>query len=245
MSLSHLFKYLYRYNKYKDIHPRYLIPTSEHNFLKRLSNEAFGQKVVVFDVGSHVGETLEKFDALFSGEIHCFEPFPDTFESLKAAHISGKNNIQYNNLGLSNFVGKEKFYINSGSPTNSSLRLHKNFNLNWNNLDLSELGSCFVNYTTIDAYCAKHSIIDLFLLKIDTQGSEGDVVEGAQNTLQEKRVKYIMVETQVTETYENQTLYFELLAKMHHLGYRLINVINIATNEADEILQFDLVFTRN
>lgn len=54
---------------------------------------------------------------------------------------------------------------------------------------------------TLDNYCAKHSIVPT-LMKIDAEGFDGQVVRGAQNALEKKELKAIIIETCEPEVIE-------------------------------------------
>ena len=131
MSYFNILRYIYKFGKYKQDHPRYLLPISEATLLQRLTSQEISHKKIIFDVGAHIGETLLKYDKIFTSEIHCFEPFIDSFNLLQSAAQKCKSEHVLNNLGLSDENGNELLYCNNGSPTNSTLPLHENFEANW------------------------------------------------------------------------------------------------------------------
>lgn len=80
-------------------------------------------------------------------------------------------------------------------------------------------------------------------LKIDTQGFEMPVLQGAQALM--SRVQGIQVELTVTPLYEGQALYLEMIDWLSARGYELWNVIPGFTDAATgRMLQMDGVFFR-
>ena len=59
------------------------------------------QDPIIFDVGAHNGETIQRFNKIFKSPIfHCFEPQKDCFENLKK--------FKSKNVFLNNFALGEK-----------------------------------------------------------------------------------------------------------------------------------------
>ena len=55
----------------------------------------------------------------------------------------------------------------------------------------------------LDDFCNDHKIFNIDLLKIDTEGHEKEVLEGALNLIKEKKIKYILLEFHLSKMYKN------------------------------------------
>ena len=75
----------------------------------------------IFDVGANVGATALRYRELFpAAMIHCFEPYPPSFTSLRAA-LSGDANTSLHPFALSSAAGRASLQVNRNAETNSLL----------------------------------------------------------------------------------------------------------------------------
>lgn len=163
---------------------------------------------IAFDIGSHKGETLEYFQKIKDiKKIHAFEPQTFIYKKLIKKYNSNKT-IILNNIALSNNSKEKIFYINSLSSTSSFSLLNKrsfwlkikNFILNEKNLIKN---SIIIKTSTVDNYVINNNIGMIDLLKIDTEGHELEVLIGAQKTIDEKKINYILLEIHTSKMYKN------------------------------------------
>ena len=76
-------------------------------------------KIILFDVGSHYGETIKLFSKVFMFEqFHCFEASQINFDVLKKniKNLNFKNKYYLNNIGLGYQVGKVLLIIQTKHP---------------------------------------------------------------------------------------------------------------------------------
>lgn len=142
--------------------------------------------MVVVDIGANVG--LYTFEASKfvgdSGRVVAFEPDPYNFEALSLRlKKSGKKNITLVNKALSNASGITKLFIDPFSPGNHSF-----------SADNLYFGNDFVEVSTVklDDYLIESGIKKVDVVKIDVQGAEGLVFEGAIDTLKKNDLKILM-----------------------------------------------------
>ncbi len=82
------------------------------------------------------------------------------------------------------------------------------------------------------------------LLKIDTQGYEMSVLEGAQKLL--PRACGVQLELSLAQLYDGQVLYLEMLQWLQARGFNLWSVIpGFVDPSSARMLQFDGVFFRS
>ena len=133
----------------------------------------------ILDVGANQGQWafLVRKNG-FTKNIISFEPTSE-FEVLKKNTIKDSN-WQCVNMAVSNHTGKSKIYLATNENLSSSILqpdeiLRQGFGIKFNE-------SKNVPTTTIDEYL-KNSKISNFYLKIDVQGAENLVLEGAEKSL--------------------------------------------------------------
>lgn len=148
---------------------------------------------VVFDVGANRGEwsqlALEKAPTI---RLFSFEPLPVVFENLKMRFLSFDNVYPFN-FAFSDEQGKATFYYYtqfselSGFHDRPVLRevLGEQF---------STPEAISVSLETLDYFCSSYSISGIDFLKIDTEGAEWKVLNGAKNLLMNHRIHFIQFE---------------------------------------------------
>jgi FkbM family methyltransferase len=78
------------------------------------------------------------------------------------------------------------------------------------------------------------------LIKIDTQGSERDIIFGGKMLIQ--KAKIVCLETQVLEYNAHAPKTFEMMQLMEKLGFQLFDITNIQTLPTGEMAQLDMIF---
>lgn len=173
----------------------------------------------------------DKLDSIFYIEqltnLHAFEPNLQEFSRLESLYrINTFKSLMLNNYGLSDFQGTSTFRI-TNYPSMSSLLEPDTENYNkhfgaykkyrkWeSNLNIQQQIS--IQVKTLDQYFENSSVI-IDYLKIDTQGSELQILKGAKNLIDQQRVLIIKVEVSTIPVYKNQALFsdIDLYLRQHH-----------------------------
>lgn len=82
-----------------------------------------------------------------------------------------------------------------------------------------------------------------FALKIDTQGAELRILDGARGLL--PRARLIQLEASIGQLYEGQPAYYEIDARLRREGYVLVDLEpGYRHPESGALLEFDAVFER-
>ena len=144
---------------------------------------------VFLDVGANIGiYTLAMARAAGpSGSVHSFEPNPTSFERL-SHHVlqNGLANVRLNQVAIGLAEGRAK--LNAPTKENSGAASL----LNTNMPERFEARSVEVQVTSLDAYCMRHTFDRVDVIKIDCQGYELQVLEGASNVLQTFRPRLLI-----------------------------------------------------
>tara|TARA_A100001011_G_C14313667_1_gene846869 strand:+ start:666 stop:1553 length:888 start_codon:yes stop_codon:yes gene_type:complete len=206
------------------------------------------KKNTIFDVGAHKGETLSIFRQYFpNSKIYSFEPFKNSYQELKKTSLLSENTEVFN-IGLSNFKGIEKFYsyIDDYDPNlsviNSSEKLIDGAMESFGYRTPKKIQTVECEFDTIDGFVKNRNIKDIDILKIDVQGSEYKVLEGAENMISSGRVKVIYLEILIINQYDQQKSFNHYLNYFEQKKYELFGIYNFSYQNNSKILQFDAVF---
>lgn len=197
----------------------------------------------IFDVGANSGETTAYYHALFpKATIHSFEPFPQEFDTL-AERFRGDPRVLPSQTAISNQIGRTCFHVNQNSATNSLLPSTTQSGY-WTDSpqDLKHVRQLEVPITTIHAYCTQNGISAIDILKIDAQGTERRVLEGAAEELRQGSIALVHTEMQIVPVYEGQVFFYELAAYLSRFGYGLFGIYNMAYAANGQAKWCDAIF---
>lgn len=199
---------------------------------------------VIFDVGAHYGETQQVFEDICpTAQIYCFEPFKSSFDIL-SEHTKNSPFTQIFNFGFSNTKGALDFNSNMADPTNSILDLDERAADTWELETLAPNQKISCDFTTLDDFLEKENIEHIDILKLDVQGAEYKILQGAQKTLDAKIIKNIYMEIIIAPTYQDQWPLERYVELMQKNGYHLHGLFNLCyRKENGRLLQLDAMFT--
>jgi len=185
--------------------------------------QSLNKESVFFDVGTNAGSFIKALDVFAFPNVHCFEPHPILAAKTKEVYP----HITMNSFCLGNSNGLIDIYIPSMSVGLSSIVRRPVFDRL--NQDITVLN---VKCQTLDSYCSEHGIQQIDFIKIDVEGAEKTVFEGAKELLESHRIKAGVFEIGETLT-DAGTSTEEICALLENYGY----VIN------KEFSQNDYVFS--
>jgi FkbM family methyltransferase len=175
----------------------------------------------VFDVGGNTGEWTDSIiKALTPKKVYVFEPFPIHFEKLNKKY-SLIESVSIFDTAIGNENGKRAFYINSDPRYNHSLLSIDPASDGWVNIDHTSTKE--VQCSTIDHFCFEHEISHISLLKIDTEGADFLVLQGAKRMLENARIDIVYVEIFLKPLMKGQGSLTEIISFMEAHGYYLFN----------------------
>jgi FkbM family methyltransferase len=219
---------------------RYNIQTSEAAKMQRLL--AYHNIDLVFDVGANIGQYAKSLrDLGYSGRIVSFEPLSSAYSQLKA--VSEKDPLWEiaPQAAIGNQEGEIIINIAGNSQSSSALPM----------LDAhlgaapqsAYSGSETVKLSRLDTLAKDYikSETKSIFLKIDVQGLEKQVIEGATAIL--PSIKGIKLELSLVPLYEGQVLFKEMIDIIEKLGYELYGIEpGFTAEKTGRMLQMDGIF---
>ena len=147
-------------------------------------------KLVLFDVGANVGGYSKELVKVFggNGSIYAFEPSFSTYATL-IDNTKSYANITCHNLGLSNKTASMTLFSNEEGSGIASVYKRR---LDHFNIDMTISHEC--HFTTADEFCNENNVERIHFLKMDVEGHELSVLEGAKKLLDNHKIDYIQFE---------------------------------------------------
>lgn len=199
---------------------------------------------LVLDVGANTGGYGKSLREIgYRGDILSFEPLEQAHAELTQAAASDARWHIAPRMAVGSEDGEIVINVAGNSVSSSVLPMH---DAHAQAAPLSRyVGSQRVPLSRLDS--VSHPALALgrmTLLKIDTQGYEMPVLQGAVGLL--PHVQGIQLELSVIPLYEGQALYREMIDWLAGQGYELWNIVPGFLDESSgRLLQFDGVFFRN
>jgi FkbM family methyltransferase len=215
-------------------------PEVDHDLKRRLQIVNFYNIDTIFDIGASHGQYANSMRELgYSKKIISFEPLKSAFKYLETASLNDKNWI-VNNYALGGEDIKSLINVASNSYSSSILNMlpaHLNSApqsryMAKEEIEIKKLDSVF------NSFC---SPTDCIMLKIDTQGYEKKVIEGATRSL--KKIKIMQMEISIIPLYENEMIFLEMLNYLDNIGFKLFSLENgFSDPNTGQLLQVDGIF---
>lgn len=197
---------------------------------------------LMFDVGANAGQYGEHIRELgYRGRIVSFEPLTSAYKQL-VEKIATDPLWDKANIALGDYDGEAEINI-AGNSFSSSI------------LDMlpvvaqSAPGSGYIGkekitVRRIDSIIDKYrKSDDRIFLKIDTQGFEKNVIEGAERSY--KDIVGVQMEVSLVPLYKDETLLAEMVNFMMKRGYTLMSLEPGFSNpDTGQLLQVDCIFFR-
>ena len=194
---------------------------------------------VVFDVGAHGGEESATYLSLFpAAQIHCFEPAPERAEHLRKM-FAGHARVTVHELALANRDGEARFFLNDQDATNSLFPLDPTTEIGSR---LQTVGEISVRCATVTSMARALGVTRIDLLKMDAQGAEGAILDGARELLARQAIGLIYLELDFVPVYVQQTRVEDVSLLLRQYGYTLYDFYNFAYAESGQLMWGDAIF---
>jgi len=200
-----------------------------------------GVKTVI-DVGAHSGEFSTAIQAVIPDiQLYAFEPLPDCCTELRNKLASRNGHLKVFQAAVGDEHKSVQFWRSSFSKASSVLRmsdLHQSaFPWSADNRPIT------VEQVTLDECVDKMKLESKVLLKIDVQGYEDRVLNGAVQLL--SQVHYVLVEVSIGTLYEGQAQFQTVYGNLIRQGFCYVGNLEQLVSPVDGlILQVDALFAR-
>jgi len=196
----------------------------------------------VFDVGANTGQYASHLRrAGYKGTILSFEPLTEAFSILQK-HTEKDKNWKAEQIGLGNFDGETIINVAQNSVSSSILNIRKEHveavpdskYISQENITIRKLDSIFNKYEQKGKN---------FFLKIDTQGFEREVINGALLSL--PKITGIQVEMSLVQLYEGESMYDDSKKLIESYGFELYSLEpGFSDPDSGKLMQIDGIFFR-
>jgi len=193
---------------------------------------------LVVDVGANQGQWGTQLRKLgYQGDILSFEPSIE-FQILQE-NTKSDATWKCENLALSNFIGHGEFYSASNANLSSSLLppqeiLNQGFDISFERREVTEV-------TTLDNYFARREVNSIYL-KLDVQGAEMMVLEGAMRVLEKCRA--VEFESAITPLYKGERQHYEIARFLMDQGFKPLQLVITHWDKSLRTISLDSIFVR-
>jgi len=182
----------------------------------------------ILDIGANIGQFYQEAKQTFpEAFIFSIEASPECEQALKEITpnyyigLLAKDNSEYD------------FYSRKDAPTGTGNSIYRELTHFYSDDKLEILKQTGIK---LDDLFEEGSEFDL--IKIDTQGSELDIISGGLNLC--RKAKGIILEVSLTQYNEGAPLYDEVISFMENLGFRKEIILDEARNHGSH--QQDILF---
>jgi FkbM family methyltransferase len=199
---------------------------------------------IIMDVGANQGQYAEFIRTLgYAGEIVSFEPLSSAHKLIKKKSEKDPLWTVAERMAIGSKDEESKINISENSVSSSILSVLDA------HLVLAPKSSVVstepVSIRRIDSIAEQYLNPESnMFIKIDVQGFERNVLQGATKTL--SMAKGVQVEVSLLPMYENEASFEEILFLMKEMNYCLYNLIPGFSNlQNGRLIQVDCIFLRN
>jgi FkbM family methyltransferase len=194
-----------------------------------------------FDVGANTGQYAELVRSIgFKGKIFSFEPQKKAFEQLQKTSV-GDIQWQVYNIGLGSTDGQSVINISKNSVSSSILDI--NSILVETAPETGYIATEDIQINRLDTFMKEITFKRRLFLKIDAQGFESEILEGAEGCFND--IFALQLELSCISLYKGEKLFDEMKAFIESKGFYLSSLESgFADAKTGRLLQAEAIFLR-
>lgn len=212
---------------------------NEYEDLRFLFDVAELEPACIIDGGANIGFVTNEFLSYFkTSRIYSIEPNPIVYSKLKESY-QGSKNVTILNVGISRQPGKMMFNINENTGTSSFLEPNA---YHGTHLAKKKGSVREIDTISLDAFVENEGIEVLDILKLDIEGFELEALKGAERLLKEQRVRAILLEVNLIESYVGQPLFHQIATHLIERNYHAFNTYGLHESTLRQAIITNFVF---
>jgi FkbM family methyltransferase len=197
---------------------------------------------MVLDVGANTGQFADWIRKIgYAGRILSFEPLSEAHQALcRAAEPDSEWKVAPR-MALGSVSGETVIHVARNGVSSSELHMNLTHQSAAPDSIYVDVESVILN--RLDTVCS-FALDDRLLLKIDVQGNEKAVLEGAAGAI--KHCRAIIVEMSLVPLYDGQSMAIELWEYLISLGFQAHHFNpGFKDSQSGRLLQMDGIFARD
>ena len=189
----------------------------------------------VLDVGANCGQTTKRLANAFPHlPVHCLEPNQDLHPKIKE-RVNFHKDLHVHRCGAGAEDTEMPFFKSTKHESNSC---HQD----WSHRHGAATDTEMVPVHRLDTFCAQNGMETVSVLKINAEGFDFKVLEGAIGLLQAKKILSVYVEVSFGKEAEESGRCGDYLNFMEKQGYKFIGVYQVARAKEGHIKWGNLLF---
>jgi len=210
--------------------------------LKNLFSDKGIRPLIIVDIGCRWGFADKFIDNSNNIIVYGFDP--DVKECNRLNKIYNNKNIKLVPIGLSDRPGKRKLFLTNEPACSSLYKPDQILTENYPALDCAkEVSTIDVEVSTLDMWTEETGVKYIDYIKIDTQGSELDILKGSKKIL--RSVRFLEIEVEFNPIYIGQPIFSEVDLFLRRHGFvlwKFSNLVHYAKEgESDIVMANDTV----
>jgi FkbM family methyltransferase len=206
------------------------------------SNIELDRQLVVVDIGCRWGSAERFIKGSGSFQVYVFNPDIEECERLSTRYEGGAVSIVP--LGLAGSAGKRILYVTHEPACSSLLMPDPELTERYPALHCARhVTSVEVETVTLDDWAAENNVQDIDYIKVDTQGTELEILKGSINVL--KTTRALEVKVEFNPIYLGQPIFSDVDLFLRSEGFvlwKLTNQVHYSKcGSADEAIGEDII----
>ena len=239
-TVKYIIKKILSRNNFQVLRLDNLVKISNPDIERRLKIMNYYGINILFDIGANSGHYAKTIRELgYTNRIISFEPQKNAFNELYKNSLSDCN-WEVNNYAIGNKNGSSIINVSENSLSSSILKMlpkHLETAPESKYIRIEEIE--IKKFDTIIRNFLKFG--DRVMMKIDTQGFEKDVLQGAASSF--INIIIIQLEMSIVQLYENETLLPEMINYLNGKDFQLVSLENGFSDQVTgQLLQVDGIF---
>lgn len=221
----------------------YRLSPSSNSSLQMLKGLDHFEVDMVFDIGANIGQFASELRSMgYKGKVVSFEPLPDAYKKLVDKASGDKLWDIHTQCAIGDFDGEIEINVAGNSVSSSILPMLKKHSDSAKNS--AYIGKIKSPISCLDSVAGQYlSGSEKFFIKIDTQGFEWQVLDGATELL--AQAQGVLCELSLVPLYQGQRLWRDIIERLQAEGFSLWAVQKGFTEPlTGQTLQIDAIFYR-